>query len=40
MAYILAKDIKNPKFNAGHNIWDGCEVEVIGNIDQHPELLK
>lgn len=40
MSYILSKDIGNPKSNAAHNIWDGNEVEVIGNIYESPERLE
>lgn len=39
MAYILAIDLDDPLKNATHNIWDGGKVEIIGRIDQTPELL-
>lgn len=39
MSYILAKDIENPKRGATHNIWNGREVEIIGNIIDSPELI-
>ncbi|MBR3613065.1 MAG: hypothetical protein IKL54_07195, partial [Bacteroidaceae bacterium] len=31
MSYILAKNIDNPLKGAVYNIWNGAEVEVIGN---------
>lgn len=40
MSYILAKNIDNPLANAIYNIWDGSEVEVIGNIYENKELLN
>lgn len=40
MSYILAKNIDNPLKGAAHNIWNGAEVEVIGNIYENPELLE
>jgi uncharacterized phage protein (TIGR01671 family) len=40
MSYILAKNIENPQKEATHNIWNGREVEVIGNIYENPELLS
>ena len=40
MSYILAKNIDNPLANAIYNIWDGSEVEVIGNIYENKELLE
>lgn len=39
MQYILAKNVDNPESNATWNLWDGCQVEVIGNIHDNPELL-
>ena len=39
-SYLLAQNLDNPAEDAVHNIWNGREVEVIGNIHQHPELLK
>lgn len=39
MAYILSQDIKHPLKKAFYNIWNGKEVEIIGNIDDTPELL-
>ena len=39
MSYILAKSIDNPLEGAIYNIWNGSEVEVIGNIFDNPELL-
>lgn len=40
MAYILASDIDNPLEKATYNIWNGHEVEIIGRIDETPELLN
>lgn len=40
MSYLLAKDIKNPLDSATHNIWNGKDVEIIGNIYENPELLE
>lgn len=40
MSYILAKNIDNPLANAIYNIWNGSEVEVIGNIYENKELLE
>lgn len=40
MSYILAKNIDNPLKGAVHNIWNGAEVEVIGNIYQDSHLLE
>ena len=39
MSYILCKDVTNPLEDAYYNIWNGDEVEVIGNIYENPELL-
>lgn len=40
MSYILAKNIDNSLEGAVHNIWNGAEVEVIGNIYENKELLN
>ena len=40
MSYILAKNIDNPLKGAVYNIWNGAEVEVIGNIYENKELLN
>lgn len=40
MSYILAKNIDNPYEGAIYNIWNGSEVEVIGNIYTDAHLLK
>lgn len=40
MSYILAKNIDNPLKGAVYNIWNGAEVEVIGNIYKNKELLN
>ena len=40
MSYILAKNIDNPLKGAVYNIWNGAEVEVIGNIYQDSHLLE
>lgn len=40
MSYILAKNIDNPLDGAIYNIWNGSEVEVIGNIYENKELLN
>ena len=40
MSYILAKNIDNPLKGAVYNIWNGAEVEVIGNIYENKELLE
>ena len=40
MSYVLAWDIDNPMNQASHNIWNGKEVRVIGNIEDNPELLR
>ncbi len=39
MSYILAKNINAPETGASHNIWDGEDVEVIGNISENSDLL-
>lgn len=39
MAYILALDIEEPLNGATFNIWDGKEVEIVGRIDQTPDML-
>ena len=39
MSYILAKNIEHPLKNATYNIWNGKDVEIIGNIDENPERL-
>lgn len=36
-SFVLACNIDFPTVRATHNIWDGREVEVIGNIYEHPE---
>lgn len=40
MSYILAKNIDNPLNGAIYNIWDGSEVEVIGNIYENKHYLR
>ena len=40
MSYILAKNIDNPYEGAIYNIWNGSEVEVIGNIYTDAHLLE
>ena len=40
MSYILAKNIDNPYEGAIYNIWNGSEVEVIGNIHTDAHLLE
>ena len=40
MSYILAKNIDNPLKGAVYNIWNGAEVEVIGNIYLDSHLLE
>jgi uncharacterized phage protein (TIGR01671 family) len=40
MSYILAKNIDNPLDGAIYNIWNGSEVEVIGNIYTDTHLLE
>lgn len=40
MQYILASDINCPEKDAIWNLWNGSEVEVIGNIYENPELLE
>lgn len=40
MQYTLAKNIKNPLEGLCWNLWDGKDVEVIGNIYETPELLE
>lgn len=39
MQYVLSKNIENPLDNPTYNLWNGNEVEVIGNIYDNPELL-
>jgi hypothetical protein len=39
MEYILAKNIDNPMVDAVVNLWDGNEVEIIGDIFSSPELI-
>lgn len=40
MSYILSMNIENPLYRAIYNIWDGNDVEVIGNIYENPSLLN
>ena len=40
MHYILARYVDDPEKHATHNLWNGYEVEVIGNIHDNPELLQ
>ena len=40
MSYILCKNIETPLEGACYNIWNGKEVEVIGNIYENKELLE
>lgn len=39
MNYILSKNISDPLKGASHNLWNGREVEVLGNIYENPELI-
>ena len=39
MSYILCQNIETPLEDACYNIWNGKEVEVIGNIYENKELL-
>ena len=40
MSYILCKNIETSLECAYYNIWNGKEVEVIGNIYENKELLE
>ena len=40
MQYILASNVENPEHHAIYNLWNGCEVEIVGNIHDNPELLE
>ena len=39
MSYILARNINEPLKEAVYNIWNGAEVEVIGNIYEDSHLI-
>lgn len=40
MQYILARNVENPENQATYNLWNACEVEIIGNIHNNPKLLE